>query len=178
VRTADDGCRLLAEELRQVGGLLAGSLRDPADTPAETSPGPAQRAASGPRARGREREYELLLEMIHEGSRLHYGGARLFAETDPDLCLLLGDWLYAAVLARLAELGDLEAVGELADLISLLAQAQAREQPELAEAIWEAGATAVGWGTSPAYERAKNLARAQDPAALEAIHTSSDRPTS
>ena len=140
-----------------------------ATPPAEaTRPVPApRRAAAGPRAQGREREYELLLEMIHEGSRLHYGGARLFAESDPDLCLLLGDWLYAAGFARLAELGDLEAVGELADLISLLAQAQAREQPELAEAIWEAGATAVGWGTDSDYEQAKTLARRQDPAALE-----------
>jgi hypothetical protein len=116
--------------------------------------------------------------MIHEGTRLHYGGARLFSEADPDLCLLLGDWLYAAGLARLAELGDLEAVGELADLISLLAQAQAREEPELAEAIWEAGAVAVGWGNNPGYERAKELARAQDPAALEAMHTSSVRSAS
>jgi hypothetical protein len=172
MRSADEGSRLLAAELRETGGLIAGSLEEPADAPAQSAPGPAQRAAGGPRATGSERDYELLLEMIHEGSRLHYGGARLFSEADPDLCLLLGDWLYAAGLARLAELGDLEAVDELADLISLLAQAQAREQPELAEAIWEAGATAVGWGTNPAYERAKALARAQDPAALEAIRTS------
>ncbi len=76
----------------------------------------------------------------------------MFATDDPDLCLLLGDRLYAAGLARLAELGDLEAVAELADLISLLAQAQARQDPELAAAVWAAGARAIGWGASPAHE--------------------------
>jgi hypothetical protein len=175
MRSGADGCRLLAEELRGQGGLLAQALHEPRELPVDPAPGPAQVAATGPRARGREREYELLLEMIHEGSRLHYGGARLFSGQDQDLCLLVGDWLYAAGLARLAAIGDLEAVGELADLISLLAQAQAREQPELAAAIWEAGATAVGWGTSPVYERAKAVARDQESGALEAIRTSADR---
>ena len=40
---------------------------------------------------------------------------------DADLRLLAGDALYALGLSRLAEAGDLEAVAELADLISLSA---------------------------------------------------------
>ena len=44
---------------------------------------------------------------------------------DPDLRLLAGDHLYAFGLVRLASIGDLEAVDELADLISLCAQAHA-----------------------------------------------------
>ena len=83
-----------------------------------------QLAAAGPRAAGREAEYELLLEMILEGSLLHYGRPRVVATDDRDLALLLGDQLYALGLSRLAELGDLEAVAELADVISLLSQAQ------------------------------------------------------
>ena len=83
-------------------------------------PGPAQLAAAGPRAAGHEREYELLLEMILEGSRLHYGEPAGGPTTDdPDLALLLGDQLYALGLSRLAALGDLDAVAELADVISL-----------------------------------------------------------
>jgi hypothetical protein len=39
---------------------------------------------------------------------------------------MAGDRLYALGLARLAELGDLQAVGELADVISLAAQAPRR----------------------------------------------------
>ena len=53
---------------------------------------------------------------------------------DPDLALLAGDRLYALGLARLAELGDLEAVAELADVISLAAQAQAEGDAERAAA--------------------------------------------
>ena len=41
---------------------------------------------------------------------------------DADLALLAGDYLYALGLERLAALGDLEAVRELSDLISLSAQ--------------------------------------------------------
>jgi hypothetical protein len=65
-------------------------------------------------------------------------------------------------LSRLAALGDLDAVAELADVISLIAQAQAAGDPELAEAVWEAGATAVGWGASDRLKGAKALARVHD----------------
>ena len=71
---------------------------------------------------------------------------------DPDLALLAGDRLYALGLARLAQLGDLDAV-ELADVISLAAQAHAEGRGSDAPAIWEAGAAAVGHGRPPAPER-------------------------
>jgi hypothetical protein len=107
--------------------------------------------------------------MIYEGTRLHYGTPRVFSTDDLDLRLLLGDRLYAGGLARLAELGDLEAVAELADLISLQAQAQAREDSELAAAVWAAGARAIGWGGGPAHDAAKALARSEDPRARAAL---------
>ena len=117
----------LREALLDQGGTLAGSLGPlpGAGVEADAGAGAPQLAAAGPRATGREHDYELLLEMILEGSLLHYGAARLVDCSDPDLALLLGDQLYALGLARLAELGDLDAVAELADLISLLAQARA-----------------------------------------------------
>ena len=74
---------------------------------------------------------------------------------DPDLSLLAGDCLYALGLARLAELGDLAAVAELADVISLAAQAQAEGDPDRVTAIWEAGVRAVGAGPAPDHEAAK-----------------------
>ena len=89
-------------------------------------PGPAQIAATGPRAPGREHEYELLLEMILEGYRLHYGQPLVVTTGDEDLALLLGDQLYALGLSRLAALGDLDAVAELADVISLPPRRTAR----------------------------------------------------
>ena len=156
--------------LREQGGLLADLAERPphnrqADTDPPAPPAPPHKAASGPRAVGREAEYELLLEMIYEGSRLHYDEADL----DPDVALLLGDQLYALGLERLAALGDLDAVAELGDLISLVAQARAASDPELAAAAWEAGAVAIGWGTSEAHETAKARARAEDPHALEVL---------
>ncbi|HEX8977184.1 MAG TPA: hypothetical protein VF781_11775 [Solirubrobacteraceae bacterium] len=170
MRSGADGQRALFDALRREGGSVAVALREP--RPAaheEAEPGPAQHAAAGPRATGREADYELLLEMIYEGTRLHYGAPRVFATDDADLRLLLGDRLYAGGLARLAEIGDLEAVAELADLISLQAQAQARYDSELAAAVWAAGARAIGWGGSSEHEAAKALARSEDPDAQAAL---------
>lgn len=156
----------LAHALRAHGGTLASVL---VDAPGPLPPGPAQLAAAGPRAAGRETEYELLLEMIFEGSRLHYGTARVVATDDVDLALLVGDRLYAIGLERLAGLGDLEAVSELADVISLVSQAYAAGDGALADAVWQAGAVAIGWGRSDAHEEAKRLARAGDARATGAL---------
>jgi hypothetical protein len=154
--------------LRAEGGLLAEFTVVPENGGAPSA-GPPQLAATGPRVRGREAEYELLLEMIFEGSLLHYGSPRVVRTDDSDLALLLGDHLYALGLNRLAALGDLEAVAELADLISLISQAHAGGNDELADAIWQAGAVAVGWGSGDAHVTAKALARAGDPGALQAL---------
>jgi hypothetical protein len=178
VRSAADGQRALFAALREEGGSVAAALCEPEpDAGDERDSGPAQHAAAGPRASGREGDYEVLLEMIYEGTRLHYGAPRVFATEDPDLRLLLGDRLYAGGLARLAELGDLEAVAELADLISLQAQAQARRDPELAAAVWAAGARAIGWGGGSEHEEAKALARSEHPAARAALLRSAALPT-
>jgi hypothetical protein len=161
----------LRNALRAQGGtlgtlVLADTTEGPPDDSADSPP---RRAAHGPRATAHAAEYELLLEMILEGSLLHYGTPRVVHVEEPDLALLLGDQLYALGLSRLAELGDLEAVSELADLISLLAQARAAADAPLADAIWEAGATAIGWGRTPRHEAAKALARGGDPAAVAAL---------
>lgn len=158
----------LVAALRAQGGLLAELAHAPANNRPQ-EPGPPQIAANGPRTAGREAEYELLLEMILEGSRLHYGGARVVHTDDRDLALLLGDQLYALGLERLSALGDLDAVAELADVISLLAGAHAAGEPDLAEAVWDGGAVAVGWGPTDAHQDAKKLARAVDSRAIEAL---------
>jgi hypothetical protein len=161
----------LREALRAHGGTVATLVTANTDdgAPDEAADSPPRLAARGPRATAHAAEYELLLEMILEGSLLHYGAARVVRVEDPDLALLLGDQLYALGLSRLADLGDLEAVSELADLISLLAQARAAADAPLADAIWEAGATAIGWGPTPQHEAAKALARGGDRAAVAAL---------
>jgi hypothetical protein len=130
-------------------------------------------AAAGPRTRAHEAEYAQLVEMILEGARLHYGAPAIVRPDDEDLALLLGDQLYALGLSRLAALGDLDAVAELADTISLVAQAHASGDRELADAVWEAGVLAVGWGGVVELDEAKQLARAGDSRALAALRTAS-----
>jgi hypothetical protein len=85
---------------------------------------------------------------------------------------LAGDQLYAIGLARLVALGDTAAVAELADTITLSALAHGAGEHGLAEAVWAAGARAVGWGTSDAHRRAKDLAFAGAPNAIAAMRTS------
>lgn len=157
----------LSGALRGEGGLLAGATRDPPPGAAAVH---GRAAAAGPRATGREAELELIVEAIREGYEAHYASPRMFgAGVDPDLALLAGDHLYAFALARLAELGDLDAIAELADVIALSAQAQAAGDADLAEAVWDAGAHAVGWGSSDAHEAAKRAARAGSPEAAAAL---------
>jgi hypothetical protein len=140
----------LAEDVRARGGLLANAV-----SPASADGRHGAVAAAGPRAAGREDDYALLVEAIHEGYLLHYGTGRIVRPDDPDLALLAGDRLYALGLARLAELGDLAAVGELADVISLAAQAHAEGDPDRAAAAWNAGVRAVGDGPPADHEAAK-----------------------
>jgi hypothetical protein len=165
--------------LREQGGLVASLLADEGASPASPNGvGPAQIAASGPRARAQAAEYELLLETIYEGYLLHYGAPRILRSPEADLGLLAGDRLYALGLARLVALGDVAAVAELADVITLTALAQGAGEAELAQAVWSAGARAVGWGLSDTHRRAKALARAGSPEALEAMRAAAEPPVS
>jgi hypothetical protein len=133
---------------------------------------PARAAADGPRAEGRREEYELLVEAIYEGYLLHYGAPRVVRTPEADLRVLAGDRLYAIGLARLVALGDTLAVAELADTITLSALAQGAGDEALAEAVWAAGARAVGWGRSEQHARAKKLMAAGSAKAIEAMRTS------
>ena len=69
--------------------------------------------------------YALGVETIYEGYLLHYGRPRLFAPADADTALLLGDYLYAHGLDRIARFDDVRVVSDLAQLISLCAQIHA-----------------------------------------------------
>ena len=76
-----------------------------------------------------EDRFELGLETIYEGYLVHYGRPRTYEPEDGDAALVLGDFLYAQGLARIAALGEVDAVVDLAELISLCAQARADERP-------------------------------------------------
>ena len=134
----------LADELRAEGGLLAEIVRGD-DGPQTHGEAVAERGET----------YPLLVEAIREGYLQHYACGRVVQPEDPDLALLAGDRLYALGLERLAALGDLDAVAELADVIALCAQAHAEGDPARADAVWNAGAAAVAGGPAADHQAVK-----------------------
>jgi hypothetical protein len=90
------------------------------------------------------------IETIYEGYLVHYGRPRLFAASDRDVALLLGDYLYAHGLVRIAELGEVDAVRELAELIALCAHLRA-EGLDGDGAAWAETAARLG-GAQPSDE--------------------------
>lgn len=111
-----------------------------------------------------EPRFALGVETIYEGYLLHFGRPRLFAPADADTALLLGDYLYAHGLVRIAATGCVAAVHDLAELISLCAQARA-EGTNGDWAAWAATAALLGEG---GLDGPRTLLREfRDPAALE-----------
>jgi hypothetical protein len=101
--------------------------------------------------------YALGLETIYEGYLLHYGRSRLFAPADRNTSLLLGDYLYAHGLVRIAEHEDVDAVADLAALISLCAELRADGRP----------GDGAAWAATAALLAAGPLEETRHPAALE-----------
>jgi hypothetical protein len=89
--------------------------------------------------------FALGIETIYEGYLAHYGRPRLFAPSDREAALLLGDYLYAHGLARIAELGAAAPVLDLAQLISLCAQLRG-DRRDGDGAAWAATAALLGRG--------------------------------
>jgi hypothetical protein len=129
----------------------------------------AQLAARGPRAAGHPTALRAAVQAVRDGHDAHYAAGQAAGGSDPDLALLDGDRRYADGLAGLAAVGDLPAIAELADAISLCAQAHAAGDPDLAEAVWTAAAAAIGWGSSEAIAAAKQGARTGAPNAAATL---------
>jgi hypothetical protein len=90
-------------------------------------------------------EYRLGLETIYEGYLLHYGRPRMFEPADGDTALLLGDYLYAHGLVRIAERHVVQAVADLSELISMCSQVRAEGRSDDGPA-WAASAALLGEG--------------------------------
>jgi hypothetical protein len=88
-------------------------------------------------------ELALGLETVYEAYLVHYGRPRLFATPDADEAVLLGDYLYAHGLVRVAEAGGVDAVRVLSDLISRCAALRAACLPGDGEA-WVDAARELG----------------------------------
>jgi hypothetical protein len=105
------------------------------------------------------------VESIYEGYLLHYGRPRLFAPTDRDTSILLGDYLYAHGLVRVAGQGDVGVVAELAELLALCAHLRAERQPGDGPA-WAATIALLGRVEEHLAEARAALAEDGDPAPL------------
>jgi hypothetical protein len=132
---APDVWATIAAEAASESSLWAGALR-PAD----------EREAAPVFSPLADKHHALGLETIYEGYLLHYGRSRLFEPDDRNAGILLGDYLYAHGLVRIAALGDVRVVLDLAELISLCSQLRAEPAgPGGADAeAWAATAAALG----------------------------------
>ena len=153
----------IARGLREEGTVISDHVVEPATPPILGS-----FVALGPRCQADAAEYARVIESIREGYLLHYGEPRIVVGADEDLRLLAGDHLYALGLERLAGLGDLEAVRELADLISLCGLVGVERRGEAA-ALWVGSATAIAAGGGPEHEAAKAALRSGEPTAAAAL---------
>ncbi len=148
---------VIAAEAERESALWAAALRpagEREETPVFSELAPAR--------------YALGLESIYEGYLLHYGRPRLFAPADSDTAILLGDYLYAHGLVRVAAHGEVTVVTDLAELVSLCAQLRAEER-EGDGAAW-AGTAALLGSIDVRLETGRAALRLQaDPAPLQAV---------
>jgi hypothetical protein len=100
--------------------------------------------------------FALGFETIYEGYLVHYGRPRLFAPAGDHVAILLGDYLYAQGLVRIAATGDLGAVAALAELISTCAALRADGADGDGDE-WVAASRRLG-GRPPDNEVARSLA--------------------
>jgi hypothetical protein len=93
-------------------------------------------------------EFALGLETVYEAYLVHYGAARLFDAPDRNEAVLLGDYLYAHGLVRIAAVGGVSAVDTMSRLISrcaaLRAQNAAGDAAAWVDAVHELGGTPSG----------------------------------
>lgn len=89
------------------------------------------------------RELALGMETVYEAYLVHYGRPRLFDAPDADEAVLLGDYLYAHGLVRIADAGGVGAVATMAELISRCAALRADGLAGDGEA-WVEAARALG----------------------------------
>jgi hypothetical protein len=125
----------IAQDAIDESPLWGGMLRDAADRALEPVFSPLA-----------EERFALGLETIYEGYLVHYSTARLFDPPDQDTALLLGDYLYAHGLVRIATAGTVEAVADLSELISLCSQLRA-EGGRGDGPLWAATAALLGTGS-------------------------------
>jgi hypothetical protein len=140
----------IAAEARRESPLWASALREVPDwEPVFSLLAPAR--------------FELGLETVYEAYLVHYGRPRLFAPDGDSERILLGDYLYAHGLVRIADAGGVDAVAAMAELISRCAALRATGAAGDGKA-WVDAACSLGGEPAPGdVERAleRHLARVE-----------------
>jgi len=140
----------IAAEARRESPLWASALREVPDwEPVFSTLAPSR--------------YELGLETVYEAYLVHYGRPRLFEPDGETERILLGDYLYAHGLVRIAEAGGVDAVAAMAELISRCAALRATGTRGDGDA-WVDAACSLGGRPEPSdVERAleRHLARVE-----------------
>jgi hypothetical protein len=126
---------------RSESDVWAGSLRAKPDWTPVFSPLAPERFALG-------------LETVYEAYLVHYGHARLFDAPDRNEAVLLGDYLYAHGLVRIAEAGGVPAVAAMAELIARCAALRADGAAGDGQAWVDAARALGGTPDEPAVARA------------------------
>ncbi|MGZ4291079.1 MAG: hypothetical protein ACXVQQ_00635 [Gaiellaceae bacterium] len=121
---------VIAGDARSESEVWGSALRDAPDWEAVFSPLVPARLALG-------------LETVYEAYLVHYGRPRLFEPPDTDEAILLGDYLYAHGLVRIADAGGVPAVAVMAELIARCAAERADGRGDDG-AAWIAAARALG----------------------------------
>lgn len=110
------------------------------------------------------------VEAIYEGFLVHHARGRVFAPPDRQQGLLLGDYLYAWGLVEICQAGDVEAIGALADLISLAAHLRAEGHLDGDDGLlWLATVRHLAGPRSGRLSAARDALRAGDPGPLRAL---------
>ena len=88
--------------------------------------------------------FALGVETIYEAYLVHYGRSRLFVPPDEGEQVLLGDYLYAHGLVRIAGVGGVDAVAAMAELISRCAALRAEDVDGGDGEAWVVATRALG----------------------------------
>lgn len=137
----------VAQRVAATGGDLAGAMPVPGCEPMFFD-----LLVKGPVTSGAAREYEFVIEAVLEGHLMHTGRSRLQIPDNRELKLITGDFLYSLGLRELAQLGDIEAVELLANLITDTSRLHAEGGTARQKgALWAATVVAVGYRRNGEY---------------------------
>ena len=150
------GARMTSPRLTSASGRRSRTRRAARARSGRPRFGPTESATSARLLDARPRPLRARAESIYEGYLLHYGRPRLFAPADSDTAILLGDYLYAHGLVRVASHGEVGVGGPRRARLAVRA-ARAEERDD--GAAWAGTVSLLGNGRPAPRDRRAALRR-------------------